>query len=70
MNCYDDCLSYISKKPVKTTQKPFANFNTSFFEFHVEYFANIFFLHRITFIVINCMIFLPWMVSFAGTDTY
>ena len=72
INGYDDyCLSYILKKPAETIQKPFANISASFVEFHVKYVVNIFFLlHKITFILINCRIFLPLMVSFAGTDTY
>ena len=42
--CFYYCLFDILEKPVETIQKPFANFNASFFVFHVRYLVHTFFI--------------------------
>lgn len=68
---FDDYLSIVSKMPVKTIWIIYVNSHASYVNYVVGYVANILILLlKVTFIPINYMIFLPLMVSFAGTDTY
>jgi hypothetical protein len=57
--------------PIKTIQIIYVNSHASYVGCVGGYVANIFILLlKVTFIPINYMIFLPLMVSFAGTDKY